>query len=409
MAPRILAAAVAGALCLPGAAAAADESSAFSFSGFGTLGGVKTDNDKAEFVTSVLQPKGPSDKVDYGVDSLLALQASYKATPKLSFVGQLVSNRNADNRFTPHVEWAFVRYAFTGDLSVRGGIMAAPIFMASESRLVGFANPWVRTPTALYSQVPFTSFRGVDLVYRHNVGDVSVSVQPYFGKAPTEVPNTGGGHITTQIDRMTGINVSAEIRGWTARAGYMQTRFTYSSPTVDQLFGGLAAIDPFVPGAANLAKDLSSNDKKISFASVGLGYEGANVFFQTELGRRRTDLFLADTTAWYSTLGYRVGDFMPFATVSQVKVDSPTSNNLVPPVGPLAAISFGLNSLLASQNYAQKTVAAGVRYQFAKSADVKVQWDRVKLPSGALGNFIHATPDFGGTVNVYSATVDFVF
>jgi hypothetical protein len=37
-----------------------------------------------------------------------------------------------------------------------------------------------------------------------------------------------------------------------------------------------------------------------------------------------------------------------------------------------------------------------------------VQWDRVRLPDGAMGSF-KGTPGFAETVNVYSAGVDFVF
>jgi hypothetical protein len=261
--------------------------------------------------------------------------------------------------------------------------------------------------------VPFTSFRGVDLVYRMNLGNTALTIQPYYGKAPTDIPDAITGphaHITSQIDKMTGLNVQAEMGGWTARAGYVQQRFTYDSATVNQLLGGLRQVNAFVPGAAALADSLDSHDKKTSFASAGVGYDGARVFFQAEMGKRKNDLFLADTTAWYSTLGYRVGDFLPFATYSEVKVDSPTSSNLVPAAGPLAAVNAGINTLLGSQNYAQKTVALGMRYQFAKNADVKVQWDHVKLPEGALGNFIKSVPGFAGsTVNVYSVAVDFVF
>ena len=69
-----------------------------------------------------------------------------------------------------------------------------------------------------------------------------------------------------------------------------------------------------------------------------------------------------------------------------------------------------MNTLLAGQNTAQKVVALGMRYQFAKNADVKVQWDRVRIPQGSTGGFQHPTLDFnGGNVNIYSATVDFVF
>jgi hypothetical protein len=79
-------------------------------------------------------------------------------------------------------------------------------------------------------------------------------------------------------------------------------------------------------------------------------------------------------------------------------------------VGPLAALAGGINTLLAGQNPAQNTVAVGVRWQFMRNADVKLQWDHVSLPAGATGNFLAAQPGFAGsTVNVYSAAVDFVF
>jgi hypothetical protein len=93
----------------------------------------------------MLQPGGARKKPDFGVDSLLAGQIDARFTKALSFVG--VANRTADDDFVPHVEWAFVRYAITPNLSVRGGILAVPIFLQSDSRLVGFANPWVRIPS----------------------------------------------------------------------------------------------------------------------------------------------------------------------------------------------------------------------------------------------------------------------
>jgi hypothetical protein len=381
-----------------------------SFSGFGTAGAVATNTDKAEFATSVLQPNGAKKKADFGVDSLLAGQVNYRMTDSLSFVGQAVANKNADDQFTPHVEWAFAKYAITRDLGVRGGIMPAPILMISDSRLVGFANPWVRPPTAVYSQVALTNFRGVDLLVRHAVGDVNLTAQPYFGKAPTWVPNAGGDHLTAQIDNMAGLNLGAELGGWTARVGYMQAKFTYHTDVLDQLFGGLRGVNAFVPGAAQLADSLDATGKRIRFMSAGAAYEGGNLLFQAEYAKRKSDFFLGDTTSWYTTLGYRHGDFLPFVTLSQVKMDSPSSDSTIPPFGPLVALSGGVNAVLATQNAAQKVVAVGMRYQFAKNADVKVQWDRVRIPQGSTGGFQHPTLDFnGGNVNIYSATVDFVF
>jgi predicted porin len=248
-------------------------------------------------------------------------------------------------------------------------------------------------------------------VWRHDFGGTSVTFQPYFGKATADVPDAStGGHIKTDLDQLAGVNVVAEMGAWTARAGYMQTNLTYRSPQVTPLFAGLRQINALVPGAAALADSLDSIDKKITFTGVGVGYDGGNVFAQAEYGRRKCDLFLADTTSWYVTAGYRFGNFMPHVTISQVKTDSPLSQSVVPAVGPLAAVAIGVNTLMSGQNPAQKAIALGARYQFAKSADVKLQWDRVDVPAGATGNFTRPQPGFGGSaVNVYSLSVDFVF
>ena len=402
-----IAAAVAAAL-LP-ACAFAQGQSQFSFSGFGTLGVVGTDTYEGRYATSVLQPGGADKGWDAGVDSLIAGQVDARFTNSLSFVGQLVANRRAQDDFQPHVELAFLRYALTPNLSVRGGIIATPVFMISDSRLVGISYPWVRTPTALYSQAPITNFRGLDLVYRLNVGNSTFTLQPYIGVAPNNVPGGPNGSVLkTELDDVRGLAVTAELGNWTLAGRYFQSQFTYRSVSTDTLWGGLRQLSAMLPGAAGLLDELESVDKKLTFASLGVSYDGGNVFFQSEYGRRRSKTFLADTTAWYASAGYRFGNVMPHLTVSEVKMDSPTSQSAIPPVGPLLPLAMGVNELLAGQNVAQKTVAAGVRWQFHKNADFKVQWDRVKLPNRAVGNF-DALPGFAEKVDVYSVAVDFVF
>jgi hypothetical protein len=409
MRSAILVAAVAAALFSPAFAHATDEASPFKLSGFGTLGVVTTDTDKGMFTASPLQPKGPSNNYDFGTDSVLAGQVNYKATQSLSFVGQLVVNRTADDDYKPHVEWAFGRYDFNGNLAVRVGIMAIPAFLSSESRLVGFANPWVRPPQALYSQLPNTSFRGVDLVYRTTLGEANVAVQPYYGNSPSYLANGPGHHFTADNDDLTGVNVTGELGSWTGRVGYLRQRFTANVSSLTQIFDGIRAVDPFVPGAAAYAAELEPVGKLVTFVSAGVAYEGANVLFQAELARRRMDFFAPDTTSGYATFGYRFGSVLPYATYSQTHVDKLIENTLIPTVGPLAPLGMGLNTLLATQNTGQKTIALGTRWQFAKNADVKLQWDRVDLSGGAVGNFRFTTPGFSGAINVYSAAVDFVF
>ena len=75
-----------------------------------------------------------------------------------------------------------------------------------------------------------------------------------------------------------------------------------------------------------------------------------------------------------------------------------------------AGLNAGLNAVL---NLApvQKTISVGLRWDFAPNADVKLQFDHARLGAGSAGTLVNVQPGFtpGGSFNVFSATVDFVF
>jgi hypothetical protein len=408
---RRLATLVAATLALPCAGWAQDAAQPVTLSAFGTLSGVRTDTDLGQYATSLLQPNGAAKTWDFTVDSLIAGQIDAKATDKLSFTLQVVANKTAQDTFEPHVEWAFGRYTVSPTLQVRGGVMSVPVFMLSDSRLVGLSYPWARVPTALYSQVPVTNFAGADVVYRPSFGGTTLTLQPYYGVAHPHVPSdpAHGDYVKADLKPIAGLNIVAENGPWTARAGYFASKFTYPGASLHGLLDTLRSLDAMLPGAASLADSLDPSAKRTTFLGAGVSYDSRNVFLQAEFGKRKSDSFLADTTSWYATGGYRFGNFMPHITFSQTKVQSPTSQSVVPPVGELQPLADGLNGFLSEENPAQKAVAIGLRYQLGSNADLKVQWDRVKMPDGARGSFVNVQPGLPNTVNVYSAVLDFVF
>ena len=408
MASRIRAAAFAAALA-PSCAFAQQAYPDVSFSGFGTLAAVRTNTDAGQYATSVLQPEGARRAWDVRPDSVLAGQVTARFTRDLGFVGQVVANRRAQDDFIPHVEWAFLRYAITPDVAVRGGIMAVPILMLSESRLVGISFPWVRPPTAVYSQVPITNFRGADVVYRKPIGDTVVTVQPYFGKAPTDVPSSTGAVVRTDLDNVLGVAASASWSEWTVRASYFQGDLTYPGQTAASYVARLRELAPTVAGAADLASRIDPTRKRLSYATVGASYDDGRVFAQAEYGRLGSEtLMLAETRSWYATLGYRLGKVMPHLTVSSTRVTSTLTQSVLSPSGPFGDLAAGIDTILATSNVSQDVVALGARWQFMRNADLKLQWDHVRLPDGAVGNF-NASPGFARSVNVYSVALDFVF
>jgi hypothetical protein len=77
---------------------------------------------------------------------------------------------------------------------------------------------------------------------------------------------------------------------------------------------------------------------------------------------------------------------------------------------PAAALNAGLNAALGAVPD-QQTISAGVRWDFAKNVDLKLQFSQIRLGSHSSGTLINVQPDFvpGGKVNVFSGTFDFVF
>jgi hypothetical protein len=79
-----------------------------------------------------------------------------------------------------------------------------------------------------------------------------------------------------------------------------------------------------------------------------------------------------------------------------------------------AGFAAGLNAALGSLLEAiavQRTVSAGMRWDFVENFDLKLQFDHTRLGAQSDGTLVNIQPGFhpGGTVNLFSANVDFVF
>src|ERR1700689_72307 len=129
---RLIAIALAAILMSPTVAGAADSAaSMFSFSGFGTLGLVHSDEDQADFASNIFSPNGAGYTRPWspGVDSKIGAQVDARFTPQISAMIQVISEQNFDNTYTPHVEWANIKYELTPELSVRIGRTVLPSFL----------------------------------------------------------------------------------------------------------------------------------------------------------------------------------------------------------------------------------------------------------------------------------------
>jgi len=405
-------------LCASAGAAYGDDAPAtpmFSFGGFGTAGVVHSSIDAADFVADSLEGSGAgySRRWSAAVDSLLGLQVTATINTQLSAVLQVISEQNYDKNFSPHVEWANIKYQFTPDFSVRVGRTAQPAFMVTDSRNVGYANPWVRPPVEVYNLDPVTSNDGIDLSYRMPIGAATNTLQFTAGRSDFSVPGSGpdgGGGVASHQQLL--LDDTLEQGFATLRVSYLHSRITVAA--FEPLFAAFAQF-----GAQGIAvtNEYDANDRPASFGSVSLAYDPGSWFAMGEWGRLDTSSIAGDKSGWYLSGGYRYSQITAFATYGDTNTSTNRSVTALNPAGlppALAAAAYALNGALNSALEdipVQDTISIGARWDFMKNFDLKLQIDHTRLGAGSYGALENVQPGFhlGSTVNVFSSTIDFVF
>lgn len=404
--------AAAAALAAPAVLA---QTPSFSFSGYGTLGVATSSDRRADYLVDAFKPDGPgfTHRVSADVDSRVGGQVTAAFTPGLSGVVQVLVQQTEDDRYTPRVEWANLRYQLAEDLAIRAGRVVLPIFMVTDSRRVGYANPWVRPPVEVYSLVPVTSNDGADAFWRINRGGVSNTLQATVGRSNSDFPNASGFDAgKAEARRIVAFADAVEMGSFTVRATYGTARLTISAyqPLFDafRLFG---------PAGAAIEARYGVNNRRVTFAGLGVNYDPGAWFATGEFARFDTHSIVGRRAAWYVSAGARLGKLTPYVTYASLKAESPRSDPGVSLAGlppQLAALGALANESLNRQLAAlpeQRTASIGLRWDFWRGAALKLQVDRVRAAAGSHGTFGNIQPDFptGARVTVVSAAVDFVF
>ncbi len=345
----------------------------FKFGGFGTLGVSHSSQGLGDYVLDGTMPKGPGRSRNWSTsnDSRIGVQAAANFTHKASAVFQVISEYQADSTYRPAVEWANVKYAFTPDAYIRAGRIALPTFLNSDHRKVGYSYPWIHPPVELYRQLSITSSDGLDASHRFEIGDAGNSIKIIYGRNTNERPTS-----TSTSKDLWGIFDTFEYGPATLRVGYQERE----SSSRNHLTG--------VTGAWVRNSDLS----------IGANYDPGDWFVMSEWIQRKS---ATKIDAMYISAGYRVNKFTPCLTYNQ--------NN---PAFFLPGSPAPSASSIKNAKRSQSTVSLGVRWDFMKNTDFKLQYDQVKLGENSNGYLANVPADailYGTRFHVVSAVLDFVF
>jgi len=404
MKKKLLVAAIFAATAAMQAQAATLGDENLSISGFGTLGVAKSNTDQAQFAR-YNQAEGVADKAKIGLDTNLGLQATYKINDWLSGTAQILTRKNTSPTFTTDLTWAFLKARVNDEVSVRVGRVVLPTFLISDYQNVGYANTMMRPPIEMYGQAPIENVDGADINFQRAFGDFNFTTQAFVGvsRGKLFVP-TGSGSVATYRAPAAGISFTGEYGPFVVRLGHARADLKIND--LAPINGLTAQLSQF--GFKQLANDIGLTDgKKIAFTSIGATMDWHNIVVQTEYAQRRAKeaVYIPDTNAWYTMVGYRVGKVLPYYAHASYRDagSSVTPPASLPRNNQLGAAVYGL---LPSPE--QTSDLIGVRWDFAKSVALKVQADRVK-PKTKAGSLIFVKPGFSGNVTVVAAALDFVF
>lgn len=381
-------------------AQAAEDASTFSLRGFGTLGLARSSADHAEFVRDLSQPAGIKEGQWSGrIDSILGLQANWRATSELELVGQIVSRYHYDRSHNPELIWAFVKWEPDPRLALRVGRIGADFMMHADSRLVGYSYLTVRPPADFFGPLFFSHFDGADATVTLPAVDGLVHTKVFAGR--THEKATGAlGLWDTSASPVAGV-VLDYIRGpWQLRAQAARIRFAADMNT-DFLETPLMA-----NGFPEAAAALHTKDKDTHYFSLGLVHDHGPLVVQGMLNyiRHESKVF-ENSMAGYLLAGYRLGPMTPFAGAAWWK--SKPHREL--PEVPAPGLGDVYQAFMKGAAVDRTSYTLGVRWDLQANMAFKLQWDAVRASRGASFSFPHVDARWNGKTDVLSVTLDFVF
>jgi len=400
------------------------------WSGYGTLGLVHVSAPADWRFRRDISQRGEADSgVSWTPDTRLGLQLNWQPHEQLELVAQGVLRRRA--RTAPAVEsleWAFASWRPTPALTVRVGRTSPDVFLLADYRNVGFAYPWVRPPVEAYGWMPLFSMDGADVAYQWPTRDGRWFGRFYAGRARTTLAG-GDGYADPRVRTrsLVGGTISHESGGLTLKlsgaVAKTQLDDTVGLAQAKLLLQQLAQAQlPVVSAEAAALNDHIGELKgfRNHYLSLGATWDRGPWQLQGEWSRIGGSYRAQASTFAYGSVAYRRGSVTWFGLASRAwpthpLLPSPQWGPAVAPlVGPVMAMQIqalgeGLSNANNVARNDQHTVGAGLRWDVAPNAAVKLQVDRVHVHAHGSALWSNTRDNESARATVFSAALDFVF
>ncbi len=278
-------------------------------------------------------------------------------------VAMLLMSADDHEAYSTHVDWAFASFRLSDQFTLRTGKIKFPVGLVNEYVDVGVTYPWINAPVLLYSeetagaQATREAYTGASLLWEGDIGDWSLGGDLFFGQVDLE-----------------GMTVKGTL-GVTARATWDDTVELQASAYEGEMITE--------PGSA-LAM---MNEKSHSARLVGIKVDWNDIVAYVEAAKVEMDVIMmgkrtGDSDAWYATLGYRMGKFLPHVT----RQDWERGN--------------GANHQISS---------LGLAYNLTDSVVLKAEQSRIETDDFATQQGLFESAPSSGSTDMTSIAVDIIF
>lgn len=374
-----------------------------SFSGFGTVAYSISDNDDVQF-TRGLGGEGADSSLSFKLDSKFGLQMDVDFNDRFSATLQSVVRQDENGEIKPQAEWAYLRAQLNDNFVFRVGRMTDPIFMNSDVREVGYAHQTIRLPEDVYGQSPVASFDGIDLTGHYDFETSSVITRLFAGEKEFYYP----GDFRADVDNLYGITVDIEHGFSRWRVGYTHADIALRADFKQQIADAVSQLSTIFPPLQPFADDLQPRRWAVELINFGVELDLAPWLIEAEWLMVDSVARATDTQSWFLIIGRQFNTVTPFVSFSVL--DQKEALQVPDPGIPEAA---GLISALQGiyEPLDQKTLALGVRWDFAPKLSLKAQLEHIERDN--LGNsFIPNDPSVpinNEDVHLLSVGLDFIF
>lgn len=307
-------------------------SSEINLNGFGSIiAGRVTEG--SEFLADYPKTGIYDNSWSFSPDSTLGLQFSSYFSDEFSLITQVIVNAASDSG--ADVDWLYLNYHITPELSVQLGRKRLPLYYYSDYYDVGYAYYWIRPPADLYTW-QITNYNGISLLYENSIGDWDSSINLYYGNEESDDNELLGLLFGVPVDEkwkdMVGL-VGAIANEW------LDMRLAYMHGFVDRDINGIRVIDGV----------------RQKFLGLSINFTFDRLQILSEFNNYERPYNEINIDSYMLSLGYQLGEFTPHMTYSGFEQEINTTGN----------------------DEKHHTTSLGVRWDFYANMAFKVQYDEV--------------------------------